>query len=77
VSWGDAARFMNWLHNGQPTGAQGMGTTERGAYTLDGATSHTELMAITRNADAKMFLTDSSSSRSCWEEFTVHRFLLA
>ena len=22
VSWGDAARFANWLHNGQPTGAQ-------------------------------------------------------
>ena len=21
VSWGDAARFCNWLHNGQPTGA--------------------------------------------------------
>ena len=22
VSWGDAARFANWLHNGQPTGVQ-------------------------------------------------------
>ena len=22
VSWGDAARFVNWLHNGQPTGAR-------------------------------------------------------
>ncbi len=22
VSWGDAARFSNWLHNGQPTGAK-------------------------------------------------------
>ena len=22
VSWGDAARFANWLHNGQPTGAK-------------------------------------------------------
>src|SRR6478609_6822544 len=21
VSWADAARFVNWLHNGQPTGA--------------------------------------------------------
>ena len=21
VSWGDAARFANWLHNGQPTGS--------------------------------------------------------
>src|SRR5262249_22621522 len=30
VSWGDAARFANWLQNGQPTGAQGAGTTETG-----------------------------------------------
>ncbi len=36
VSYWDASRFANWLHNGQPTGAQGPGTTERGAYTLDG-----------------------------------------
>jgi sulfatase modifying factor 1 len=28
----DAARFANWLHNGQPTGPQGPGTTEGGAY---------------------------------------------
>ncbi len=32
VSFWDAARFVNWLHNGQPTGAQGLGTTEDGAY---------------------------------------------
>ena len=32
VSFWDAARFANWLHNGQPTGAQGAGTTESGAY---------------------------------------------
>jgi formylglycine-generating enzyme len=56
VSWGDAARFMNWLHNGQPTGAQGAGTTEGGAYTLDGATTNDELMAVTRNADARYWI---------------------
>jgi formylglycine-generating enzyme len=39
VSWFDAARFTNWLHNGQPTGAQNASTTEDGAYTLNGATS--------------------------------------
>jgi sulfatase modifying factor 1 len=39
VSWFDAARFSNWLDNGQPTGAQGAGTTETGAYTLNGAMS--------------------------------------
>lgn len=39
VSWFDAARFANWLHNGQPSGAQDASTTEGGAYTLAGATS--------------------------------------
>jgi formylglycine-generating enzyme required for sulfatase activity len=32
VSWGDAARFANWLQNGQPTGSQNLSTTEDGAY---------------------------------------------
>jgi len=36
VSYWDACRFANWLHNGQPTGVQGEGTTEAGAYTLNG-----------------------------------------
>jgi len=40
VSWFDAARFSNWLHNGQPsTGSQTTGTTETGAYALNGAIS--------------------------------------
>jgi hypothetical protein len=39
VSWGDAARFANWLHNGQPTGAQDLTTTEDGSYFLNGMTS--------------------------------------
>ena len=34
VSWFDAARFANWMTNGQ-----GAGSTETGAYTLGGATS--------------------------------------
>lgn len=34
VNWFDAARFCNWLHNGQ-----GTGSTETGAYTLNGAMS--------------------------------------
>jgi formylglycine-generating enzyme required for sulfatase activity len=34
VTWYSAVRFANWLHNGQPTGAQGLTTTEGGAYTL-------------------------------------------
>lgn len=34
VSFWDACRFANWLHNGQPNGAQNNSTTEDGAYTL-------------------------------------------
>lgn len=39
VNWFDAARFANWVANGQPTGGQTGATTENGAYTLNGATS--------------------------------------
>jgi sulfatase modifying factor 1 len=60
VSWGDAARFANWLSNGQPTGAQGQGTTETGAYTLNGALSDEALNAVTRNAGAKWFIPSES-----------------
>jgi formylglycine-generating enzyme len=52
VSWGDAARFANWLHNGQPSGVQNSSTTEDGAYYLNGATSDAELLAVTREPDA-------------------------
>ncbi len=34
VSFWDAVRFANWMHNGQPTGPQDNTTTEDGAYTL-------------------------------------------
>jgi formylglycine-generating enzyme required for sulfatase activity len=51
VSWGDAARFVNWLHNGQPAGAQSLTTTEDGAYYLNGATSYSQLVDVTRKAD--------------------------
>jgi formylglycine-generating enzyme required for sulfatase activity len=53
VSWVDAARFANWLHNGQPVGVEGPGTTETGAYTLNGTTSTS---TITRNAGATWFI---------------------
>lgn len=60
VSWGDAARFSNWLANGQPTGAQTAATTEDGAYTLNGVTSAAALMTVTRNASASWFLTSEN-----------------
>ncbi|HEY7088785.1 MAG TPA: SUMF1/EgtB/PvdO family nonheme iron enzyme [Tepidisphaeraceae bacterium] len=56
VSWGDAARFTNWLHNGQPTGPQSSTTTESGAYALNGAVTDASLIAVPRSASAKWFL---------------------
>jgi len=37
VSWFSAARFCNWMHNGQLIGNEDATTTETGAYTLNGA----------------------------------------
>ena len=51
VTWGDAARFCNWLQNGQPVAAEGNGTTETGAYTLTG-TSNASYTGMTRNPGA-------------------------
>ncbi len=40
ISWFDAARFCNWMHNGQPRGTgEIVGSTETGAYMLNGDTS--------------------------------------
>ena len=39
VSWYDALRFCNWLHNGRPSGKQGPATTESGAYAFSGKES--------------------------------------
>ena len=54
VSFWDAARFSNWLHNGQPTGMQDNSTTEDGAYTLDATNPLNS--SVGRNAGASVFL---------------------
>jgi formylglycine-generating enzyme required for sulfatase activity len=51
TSFWDVARFANWLHNGQPVGAQGPETTEGGAYHDVG-----NQMLFGRNHDAKFFI---------------------
>jgi formylglycine-generating enzyme required for sulfatase activity len=51
VSFFDALRFVNWLDNGQPTGAQDASTTEDGAYTFSGPTT-----VSARNEDATIAL---------------------
>ena len=55
VTFWDSLRFANWLHNGQPTGAQDNSTTEDGAYTITalGIANNT----ITRNVGAAVFVT--------------------
>jgi formylglycine-generating enzyme required for sulfatase activity len=53
VSWGDAARYANWLTHGQPTGGQNLTTTEDGSYYLNGAISNAALMAVTRKTVAE------------------------
>jgi formylglycine-generating enzyme required for sulfatase activity len=69
VSWGDAARFANWLHNGQPRGAQNAGTTEDGAYFLNGATSDAALLAVKREPDWKWAIT----SQDEWYKAAYHQ----
>jgi formylglycine-generating enzyme required for sulfatase activity len=54
VSFWDAARFANWLHNGQPTGAQDDTTTEDGAYALTPAAIAAG--TVTRNPGALAFV---------------------
>jgi sulfatase modifying factor 1 len=34
VNWYDAARFANWMANGQPVGSQSASTTENGSYNM-------------------------------------------
>ena len=55
VSWGDAARFANWLHNGQPgldtPVPQDANSTEDGSYWLNGATTATALQTVLNRQD--------------------------
>lgn len=69
VSWGDAARFANWLHNGQPTGQQDLTTTEDGAYFLNGVTSDSQLEPITREPDARWAI----PSEDEWYKAAYHK----
>lgn len=52
VGFGDALRFVNWLHNGQPHGASSLATTEDGSYFLNGKAADWELENVAREPDA-------------------------
>ena len=84
VNWGDAARFCNWLNNGQP----GLGghavpqdgdSTENGAYTLYTATTDAALNAVTRNVAAKWFIPSESEwyKAAFYDPATAHYWAYA
>jgi len=69
ISWGNAARLCNWLTNGQPTGPQGLGTTEDGSYNLNGATTDAALQAVTRELNARWVI----PSEDEWYKTAYHK----
>ncbi len=69
VSWGDAARFANWLHNNQPTGPQDSTTTEDGAYFLNGVTSNEDLLVVNRKSNWKWAITSEDE----WYKAAYHK----
>ncbi len=69
VNWGDAVRFANWLHKGQPSGAQDLTTTEDGAYYLNGAVTDAALMSVNRKPGAQWAL----ASEDEWYKAAYHK----
>ena len=65
VSFFDAARFTNWLHNGQ-----GSGATETGAYTLSGGTvTPGNAATVSRNSGAQFWV----PSENEWYKAAYHQ----
>lgn len=70
VSFFDALRFANWLHNGQ-----GDGNTETGAYTLLGGTPTPSNPMVERNAAARFFLpTDPEWYKAAYYDAQLDRY---
>lgn len=71
VSWADAVRFANWLHNGQPTGAQDLTTTEDGSYFINGIGqgNDTQLENVLREPDATWVV----PSENEWYKAAYHK----
>jgi len=64
LSWLDAARYANWLHNGKPIGLQVALTTQDGAYDLSVASPGT---AAVRRTGARFFLpSDAEWTRAAY-----------
>jgi formylglycine-generating enzyme required for sulfatase activity len=57
LTWMDAVRYANWLHNGRPTGESGRPeTTEDGAYALAADDGQSYFWIERRNPGARWFL---------------------
>ncbi len=69
VSWADAARFCNWLHNGQPTGGQTLSTTEDGSYYLNGVAPDGLLWGVERKEGATWVI----PSEDEWYKAAYHK----
>ncbi|MGD8454507.1 MAG: SUMF1/EgtB/PvdO family nonheme iron enzyme [Phycisphaerae bacterium] len=69
IQWEDTLRFANWMHNGQPSGAQGLSTTEDGSYYLNGATEPDQLRQVTRQPDATWVLPNEDE----WYKSAYHK----
>ncbi len=63
VTFFDAMRFVNWLHNGQPSGAQDASTTENGVYDIFNGVSET------RAGDAQFFI----PTKNEWYKAAYHQ----
>jgi hypothetical protein len=69
VSWLDAARYANWLHNGKPVGFQVALTTQDGAYDLTIASPGTTAV---RKLNARFFLpSDAEWVRSAYYDGAI------
>jgi formylglycine-generating enzyme required for sulfatase activity len=71
VSWADAARFANWLHNGQPTGAQDLTTTEDGSYFINGINEVSD--GLLENVDREPEATWVIPTENEWYKAAYHK----
>jgi len=70
VTMVNAARFANWMHNGQLTGAQTSATTEGGAYVIDGPN-----IVGSRSSNATFFIPDEDEwYKAAYYDPTLHGY---
>ncbi len=69
VSFSDAMRFTNWLHNGQPSGSQNTATTERGVYNVPDRDDSSLFIDLPRSTNARWAL----PSEDEWYKAAYHQ----